>query len=71
MNNDKVQNVSCKQRNSQGVKCCSKTPVKFSTSEMSSKRISVVARSKVWVWGRSRAGIAGSNPAQGLDVCLL
>jgi hypothetical protein len=31
----------------------------------------VAARSKAWVWGRSLAGIAGSNPAEGVDVCLL
>jgi hypothetical protein len=29
------------------------------------------ARSKAWVCGRSLAGIAGSNPAEGMDVCLL
>jgi hypothetical protein len=28
-------------------------------------------RSKAWVCGRSLAGIAGSNPADGMDVCLL
>ena len=33
----------------------------------------VTARStcKAWVCGRSLAGIAGSNPAEGVDVCLL
>ena len=31
--------------------------------------ISVAARSKAWLWGRSLAGIAGSNPAEGMDVC--
>jgi hypothetical protein len=31
----------------------------------------VAARSKAWVFGRSLAGIAGSNPAGGMDVCLL
>jgi hypothetical protein len=31
----------------------------------------VAARSKAWVWGRSLAGIASSNPAGGMDVCLL
>ena len=30
----------------------------------------VAARSKAWVCGRSLAGTAGSNPAEGLDVCL-
>jgi hypothetical protein len=29
------------------------------------------ARSKAWVCGSSLAGIAGSNPAEGMDVCLL
>ena len=32
--------------------------------------ILVVARSKAWVCGRLLAGIAGSNPAGGKDVCL-
>jgi hypothetical protein len=31
----------------------------------------MVARSKAWVCGRSLAGIAGSNPTGGMDVCLL
>jgi len=35
------------------------------------KPIPVVAPSKVWVCGRSLAGIVGSNPAGDLDVCLL
>ena len=29
------------------------------------------ARSKAWVCGRSLAGIVGSNPAGGMDVCGL
>ena len=33
--------------------------------------ILVAARSKAWVCGRSLAGIAGSNPSGGKDVCLL
>jgi hypothetical protein len=33
--------------------------------------IPVAARSKGWVYGRSLAGIVGSNPAGGMDVCLL
>ena len=33
--------------------------------------ISVAARSKAWVYGRSLAGIAGSNSAGCMDVCLL
>ena len=35
------------------------------------KPIPVVVRSKVWVCGRSLPGIAGSNPAGGMNVCLL
>jgi hypothetical protein len=31
----------------------------------------VGARSKAWVCRRSLVGIAGSNPAGGMDVCLL
>ena len=33
--------------------------------------IPVAERSKAWVCSRSPAGIAGSNPAGGMDVCLL
>jgi hypothetical protein len=32
--------------------------------------IPVAARSKVWVCGRSLAGIVGLNLAGGMDVCL-
>ena len=28
-------------------------------------------RSKAWVCSRTPAGIAGSNPAGGMDVCVL
>jgi hypothetical protein len=31
----------------------------------------VTAPSKAWVCGRSFAGIADSNPARDLDICLL
>ena len=34
-------------------------------------KIPAAERSKAWVWGRSPAGIAGSNPAGGMDVRLL
>jgi hypothetical protein len=33
--------------------------------------MSVAARCKAWVCGRSLAGIVGPNPAGGMDVCLL
>jgi hypothetical protein len=33
--------------------------------------IPVAALTKAWVCGRSLAGIAGSNPAEGMSVCLL
>ena len=32
--------------------------------------ISVTVRSKAWLYGRSLAGIVGSNPAGGMDVCV-
>jgi len=31
----------------------------------------VAARSEAFVCGRTLAGIVGSNPAEGMDVCLL
>jgi hypothetical protein len=31
----------------------------------------VAARSKAWVCGRLVAGVAGSNPSRGMDVCVL
>jgi hypothetical protein len=31
----------------------------------------VAARSRALVFGRSLAGIVGSNPVGGMDVCLL
>jgi hypothetical protein len=33
--------------------------------------IPVAARFKAWVYGHSLAGIVGSNPAYGMDVCVL
>jgi hypothetical protein len=33
--------------------------------------IPAAARSKAWVCGRSLAGIVGSNPTGGMDVCLV
>jgi len=33
--------------------------------------IAVAARPKAWVYGRSLAEIAGSNPAGNMDICLL
>jgi hypothetical protein len=33
--------------------------------------IPVAARSEAWVCGRALAGIMGSNPTGGIDVCLL
>jgi hypothetical protein len=33
--------------------------------------MSVAARSKAWVCGRSLTGIAGSNPTEGMDVCVV
>ena len=33
--------------------------------------IPVAAQSKAWVCGRSLAGIVDSNPAGGMDVCVV
>jgi hypothetical protein len=40
-------------------------------TDRGSNQISVVAQSKAYVCGRSPAGISGSNPVGGTDVCLL
>ena len=34
-------------------------------------QVTVAARTKAWVCGRSPAEIVGSNPAGGLDICQL
>ena len=36
-----------------------------------SETILIAGRSMAWVCGSSLAGIAGSNPARGMDVCLV
>jgi hypothetical protein len=43
----------------------------FCSNNVCLQQIPVTGRSKVWVCGRSFAGIAGSNPTAGMDVCLL
>jgi len=43
----------------------------FGTIVTSQKAIPLAAPSKAWVCGRSPADIVGSNPAGGMDVCLL
>ena len=45
--------------------------LKFFVSTYYSLPIPVAERFKAWICGRSLAGIAGSNPAGGMDVCLL
>ena len=46
-------------------------PLMFYTFRIVVTPIPVAARSKAWVYGRSLAGVVGSNPAGGMDVCLL
>jgi hypothetical protein len=45
--------------------------LKICHSNTSFFHISVTARSKTWVCGRLVAGIAGSNSAEDMDVCVL
>jgi hypothetical protein len=45
--------------------------VKIKTAINYNLPITVAARSKAWVYGRSLARIAGLNPAGSMDVCLL
>jgi hypothetical protein len=48
------------------------TVIKFSVLDINNNvSFTVAARSKAWnVFARSNAGIVGSNPAQGMDVCV-
>ena len=39
--------------------------------KVSCNAIPVAARSKALVWDRSLAGIPGSNPIRGMEVCLM
>jgi hypothetical protein len=45
-----------------------KWPVTTTTAIATTIPIPVAVRSQTWVCGRSPAGIAGSNPAGGIDV---
>jgi hypothetical protein len=40
------------------------------TSVIKFSSIAVAVRSKAWVYGRWLAGVAGSSPAEGMDVSL-
>ena len=43
----------------------------YSRVGVSGEPIPVAEQSKAWVCGRSPAGIAGSDPAGGMNICLL
>jgi hypothetical protein len=43
----------------------------FGCSAYVQSPVPVAERSKVWVYGLSLAGIAVSNPAESMNVCLL
>ena len=47
------------------------TGVGFEPTISAGEPVPVAARSKAQVYGRSPAAIVGSNPTQGLDVCVL
>ena len=42
---------------------------RVTVKEVTAVHIPVAARSQAWVCGRSLVGIAGSNPAGGMDFC--
>jgi len=46
-------------------------PYYFISININALPIPVAARSWAWFWGHSLDGIVGSNPAGGMDVCLL
>ena len=43
----------------------------FCTNVYGNRLIPMAARSKAWVCCRSRSGIEGSNPTDGMDICVL
>jgi hypothetical protein len=44
----------------------------FVRRQITKQPITVAARSKAWtVFARPNAGIMGSNPTQGMDVCIV
>ena len=45
--------------------------IHIKTGKVTLLPIAVAARSKAWVFGHSLVEIVGSNPAGGMDVCLL
>ena len=52
-------------------KCVLYSSLQYSLNKDSVRPVPVAARSKACLCGRSRAEILGSNPAKGMDVCLL
>jgi hypothetical protein len=44
--------------------------INFALSYVRKRSLPVAALSVAWFSGRSLAGIVGSNPARGMDMCL-
>jgi hypothetical protein len=50
--------------------CCDIRFVECILYSIFARPIPLAARSEAWVCGRSLAGIVGSNPVGGMDVCV-
>ena len=52
---------------------CTSSVVKkaFITNKENTTPLPVATRSKAWIYGGLLAGIVGSNPTGGVDICLL
>ena len=75
-----AQAVSCRPLTTEaGVRCRSQWPCGLRRGSTAARLlglwvrmpIPVAVRSKAWVYGRSLTGIVGSNPAVGMDVCVV
>ena len=59
------------QRSGYECRCPRTSHCSLRTVKLTALPIPVAVRSKAWVCGHPLAGIVGSNPAGGIDVCLL
>ena len=46
-------------------------PQRHRKKKGTNKPVPVTARPQVWICGPSLAGVAGSSPVGGIDICLL
>ena len=67
-----MQYIKCNTKNAIGKAAVNQGTIKlmYKSTYHVFQPIPVAVRSKAWFCGRSLAGIVGSNPVGGMDVCL-